>query len=567
ICREITMADGAPRPSTAISRAAIVRIAALFVFLAALAELATLYRVRVVSNSFAPRADVHLGREVERLRRDIGRDENELDAAAQRVTRELSANPNASRAQMFATLRALHGASRGMRVLAPNGNPVAWWGQELRVSGAATYLFDATSLYITKSVSTPRFTVQAFERVPNETKRHSLWDPDDDWLVSSMFHAGALRQENGARRYVVAQRQDATLYVDVVPRTRAAIVDSARHDGHDVAGLLIAIGAIVVLAMWGTGKSACPPLISVVVILVARAAMLPFTLDEDPTHVFGFDVYASRILGPFTKSPFDLLLTAAAVLAIAVAAARVLPAIVRALLALAGALGFAILASNLVDNSRISSLPDHIVPASLAQAVILAALLLFGLALLKMTGDGGRGTAVAIGIVIGGAALIAVPLDLVKRNAFLAIAAAFAIAFAVQLLTTRRSLRLLASALLLVLVVWWPMQAYERASARKFIADTYAPLVVGEGGQLRTMIEDTLQNQFSQADLSTILPDHFSRMNLEDLAYALWLRSDLSKWRVPAVITIRDVLDHPLSRFGVGLPQFSERGTQQGQEF
>jgi signal transduction histidine kinase len=557
------MTDGAPRPSTAITRAAIVRIAALFVSLAALAELATVYRVRAVSNSFASRADLHLGREVERLRRDIGGDENELDAAAQRVTHELSANPNASRAQMFATLHELHGASRGMRVLAPNGNPVAWWGQELRVSGAATLLFDATSLYITKSVSTPRFTVQAFERIPNETKRHSLWDPDDDWLVSSMFHAGSLRQENGARRYVVAQRPDATLYVDVVPRTRSAIVASARHDGHDVAGLLIVIGAIVVLAMWGTGMSACPTPIAVLLILVARAAMLPFTVDEDPAHVFGFDVYASRILGPFTKSPFDLLLTAAAVLAIVVAAARVLPAIVRALLALAGALGFAIVASNLVDNSRISSLPDHILPASLAQAVILAALLLFGLALLHLASDSKR----ALLVIIVGATLMAIPLEPVKRNAFLAIALAIAIAFALQLVLRRRSLRFLASALLLVLVVWWPMQAYERASARKFIADTYAPLVVGEGGQLRTMIEDTLQNQFSQTDLSTLLPDHFSRMNLEDLAYALWLRSDLSKWRVPAVITIRDVLDHPLSRFGVGLPQFSERGTQQGQEF
>src|ERR1051326_443471 len=139
-----------------------------------------LHRVHVISASFSQRADVHLGREVARLRRQIGRDESELEAAAQRVTRELAANPNMSRAQMFATLRALHGASRGMRVLAPNGDPVAWWGQELRVSGAATYLFDATSLYITKSVPTPRFTVQAFERIPNETKRHSLWDPDDD---------------------------------------------------------------------------------------------------------------------------------------------------------------------------------------------------------------------------------------------------------------------------------------------------------------------------------------------------------------------------------------------------
>jgi signal transduction histidine kinase len=544
-----------------MTRAAIVRIAALFVALAAFAELATLYRVHVISASFSQRADVHLGREVARLRRQIGRDESELEAAAQRVTRELAANPNMSRAQMFATLRALHGASRGMRVLAPNGDPVAWWGQELRVSGAATYLFDATSLYITKSVPTPRFTVQAFERIPNETKRHSLWDPDDDWLVSSMFHAGALRQESGARRYVVAQRHDATLYVDFVPRTRAAIVDSARHDGNDVAGLLIALGAL-----WSA--AAMPPLWRVLLIVVARVALLPLTLDEDPTHIFGFDIYASRILGPFTKSPFDLLLTAAAVLAIVVAAARVLPALVRALLALAGALGFAVLASNLVDNSRISSLPDHIVPASLAQAVILAALLLFGFALLQLAqGAERRGQGAGVVLVIAGAVVVGFVLDAARREAFFAIALAVAIAFAIPFLTTRRSLRLIASALLLVLVVWWPMQAYERASAQRFIADTYAPLVVGEGGQLRTMIEDTLQNQFSQRDLSTLLPDHFSRMNLEDLAYALWLRSDLSKWRVPAVITIRDVLDHPLSRFGVGLPQFSERGAQQGQEF
>src|SRR6185436_13633831 len=295
---------------------------------------------------------------------------------------------------------------------APNGSLVAWWGEDLRVSGAATYLFDATSLYITKTVSSPRYTVQSFERIPNETRRHSLWDPDDDWLVSSMFHAGSLRQERGARRFVVAQRSDATLYVDVVPHTRTAIVESARHDGHDVAGLLIAIGALVVLAMWRVGaphpRFADEALPRIVLIVVARAAMLPFTLDEDPAHVFSFDVYASRILGPFTNSPFDLLLTAAAVLAIVVAVARVLPAIVRALLALAGALGFAMLASNLVNNSRISSLPDHILPASVAQAVILAALLLFGLALLKGTGDGGRGTGIAIGIVVVGAALIAI---------------------------------------------------------------------------------------------------------------------------------------------------------------
>jgi signal transduction histidine kinase len=551
-------------PSTTPTRAAIVRIAALFIVLAALVELATLYRVHAVESSFSARAEVHLTNEVARLRKGIVRDEGELDAVAQRVSRQLAANPNWTRGQIFAALHEeMHGKiGHGMRVVEPNGNVVAWWGEDLRVSGAATYLFDATSLYITKTVPSPRYTVQAYERIADETKRHSLWDPDDDWIVSWTLHAGALRQEKNVRRFVVTQRPDATLYVDVVPRTRAAIVDGVRHDGHDVAGLLVALGAIVVL--WSA--AATPPL-RILLIVVARLAMLPFTVDEDPTHVFGFDLYASRLLGPFTKSPFDLLLTAAAVLAIVVALRRVLPPLARAVLAVAGAAGFAVLAKNLVDNSRISSLPDHIVPASTAQAVLLAALVLFGFALLSLAkGAGGRGRGAAVIVVVAGAFVIGFLLDASRREAFFAIALAVVLAFAFDLVTQRRSLRLVGAAILLVLVVWWPMQTYERASAQKFVAEIYAPLVAGEGGQLRTMIEDTLQNQFSQTDLSTLLPDHFARMNLDDLAYALWLRSDLSKWRVPAVITIRDVLDHPLSRFGVGLPPFSERGSEQGPE-
>jgi nitrogen fixation/metabolism regulation signal transduction histidine kinase len=73
------------------------------------------------------------------------------------------------------------------------------------------------------------------------------------------------------------------------------------------------------------------------------------------------------------------------------------------------------------------------------------------------------------------------------------------------------------------------------------------------------MIEDTLESEFSHVDLSTILADDYTRMSLDDLAYAIWLRSDFSKWRVPAVITIRDIFGHPVSRFGVGLPQFTDR--------
>jgi nitrogen fixation/metabolism regulation signal transduction histidine kinase len=118
------------------------------------------------------------------------------------------------------------------------------------------------------------------------------------------------------------------------------------------------------------------------------------------------------------------------------------------------------------------------------------------------------------------------------------------------------------SALLMMLIVYYPLQLFERSSARRFIAETYAPLVIGEAGQLRTMIEDTLRNEFSRVDISSTLPDDYTRMDLEDLAYALWLRSDLSKWRIPAVITIKDIFEHPISRFGVGLPQFSDRRSE-----
>src|SRR5581483_3247282 len=109
-------------------------------------------------------------------------------------------------------------------------------------------------------------------------------------------------------------------------------------------------------------------------------------------------------------------------------------------------------------------------------------------------------------------------------------------------------------------------QLFEMWSSRQFISDTYAPLVIGESGQLRTMIEDTLRNEFGSIDLGNILPDDWTRMNLDDLAYALWLHSDLSKWRIPAVITVNNIFGRQLSRFGVGLPQFSERASQTGSE-
>jgi signal transduction histidine kinase len=263
----------------------------------------------------------------------------------------------------------------------------------------------------------------------------------------------------------------------------------------------------------------------VILIAVARIALLPLRFETDSWHVFGFDIYASRMLDGFSRSPFDLLLTAAATLGIAIVFNRSKPTarmeVIRAALMIAAGFGLVIFLRNLVDNARVSAVPDHIVPLSVAQGVLLLAVLCFGFAVVSLAPRfGGR----------------------------------------------HRVLRLFIAAILVVPLVYFPLHIFETSSARKFVADTYAPLVIGEAGQLRTMIEDTLKNEFSTVDLSTILPDDYTRMDLQDLAYALWLRSDLSKWRIPAVITVHDIFDHPLSRFGVGLPQFSERRSERGAE-
>src|SRR5262249_33030076 len=195
--------------------------------------------------------------------------------------------------------------------------------------------------------------------------------------------------------------------------------------------------------------------------------------------------------------------------------------VVRGLLTLAAGAGFVVFLRNLVDNSRLSPIPDHIVPLSVAQGMLLLAMLCFGFAV--------AGLAPRFG----------------ERH---------------------RVSRLFIVAMAVVMLIYVPLNIFETSSARKFVAETYAPLVIGEAGQLRTMIEDILTSEFSRVDLSTVLPDDYTRMDLQDLAYALWLHSDLSKLRIPAVINVNDIFEHPLSRFGVGLPQFSERRSERGPE-
>jgi signal transduction histidine kinase len=498
------------------SRAATAIVAARFVFLALGAWALSEWRVRSIATSFDEYSNEHLAGDVAHVRSELTRIESELDASAGRIAAS-AAGHETDRAALFRILAAeITTAGRGGRILDPAGQPVAWWGEDYRAHGDHTFQFDVTNLYLTRARKSAKVMVQAFARIPNVPDRNAFHAPDA-WLDSLWFHAGFPRQEKGTRRFEIIKRADSTLWADATPRSKDDVLRATRSEGHTMAAVIAALGALIVMATRRTRW------IALAGIIVARVALLGADVPLDRFRIFGFETYASKVLGPFSKSPADLLLTAIAVAA-AVALVRPLlvrlPWFVRLLLTVAGAAGYVLLARNFVANSRLSALPDHIVPASAAQGVLFAALLLFAFAVVLLWGTTPR---------------LSTPL------------------------------RLAATAVGVAALMYTPLQLFGRDTARSFIADTYAPLVAGESGQLRTMITSTLQSEFTRIDLSTLLPDDYRNTNMEDLAYALWLRSNLSNWRVPAVITVMDEFTRtPISRFGVGLPQFDE--TTQAEE-
>lgn len=550
-----------------LGRSRAARIAALLLLVVASIDAATAVALRVESREFVRRSQLHLDREAEHMRRDIRAVESRLDATAATIAGRIAETNARTSAELFRVVRSTPlPADAGVRIIGGGGIVLAWWGGELRVSGNTTYEFDATSLYITRSrtLSAPAARLQVFQRIVNEPKAHSLFDADDDWIAGSVFHAGALRAERGSRRYVIERRPNSTLYADLVPRNSADVLTATRTLGADVAAIVLAATALLLLLLLRPAGAVTATML----IVVARIALLPFTVSEDAMHVFDYAVYASKVFHAFSRSPADLLLTAAALLAIVAIWSRRLARVEsrrllvgQTVVAFAAGYGMVLLVRNLVDNSRISAVPDHIVPNSVAQAVLLASLLLFGFTVLLIARHASppRHVLVAIAALLVPLLIAGYALGSVTGTAFLSVSLAIAVFLVVASLTVRRPRRLFTAAILMVLVIFVPLQLFERVSARKFIAETYAPLVVGEAGQLRVMIENTLRNDFSRTDLATVLPDQYARMDLQDLAFALWLRSDLSKWRIPAVIDIRDIFDHQVSRFGVGLPQFSER--------
>ena len=542
----------------------------VFLLLVAITQFVTLWAVHSLTSGFGARSQGHLARDVQNVRERVNRIERSLDVSAERVRLRLAANPKADRPMLFRILHeevSTH-AGRGGRIVTATGDPIAWWGDDLPFPGNRRYQFDVTNLYIVSIRDTAPLRIEMFARIPNQGSADEF-HTSDAWITAMTFHGGFLRQAPSTRRYLIDKEPDASLWLDVTTRSSADVITATKEAGRTTTAILIAIACVVAMAV---GRGRLPRSAVIILIVAARAALLAVGPGDDRFNVFGFEIYGSRILGPLTRSPMDLLLTAASLLAIVIVIARMTnaaPLFVRLLVALGAGFGFVALVQNLVDNSRISAIPEHIIPISAAQGVLLAALLLFAFSILRMTWHASAPGKVLIAIAaLTPPVLIAAYLTSPARGgSFLVVAAAIFVLALFAAVNRTPTARMIAMALLAVALVFAPVQIFERGAARRFVAEAYAPLVVGEASQLRTMIEDTLNNELSRTDLSTILPDDYRHMNLDDLAYALWLRSDLSKWRVPAVITIRDEFTRStISRFGVGLPQFHENANVIGRE-
>jgi nitrogen fixation/metabolism regulation signal transduction histidine kinase len=563
-----------------------LRSAALILVLVSSIDAVSAIVLTIDNRSFNGRSAAHVDASVEEVRREIARTEKALDRSQGSIrARFEKLVPPVSRARMFRLLGSqVTDPDLGAVLIDPGGRRVAWWGAELHGDGVRHFEFDVTTLYVVRTsplrLGGETWSLQLYQRIANY-RVPGRESPDDDWIAAMRFHGGALRQSPESHRFLVSRSPDSSLFVDVIPRIRSEVVDRAATDGGDVSAILLAFGALAMILLFredGLFERRRSAEVAAVagLILMAREAMVGFQVDADPLRVFGFAVYGSKLLGVFSKSPFDLLLTAMAVLGIVAAIFRVrfqrgatAMVIVRALVVFVLARGYLRIITNLVANSRISSIPEHVIPTSIAQAVLLAALMLFAFALVLISAHnrGPRAGIAAAVLVLAATAISLIWVTGPVARALMVVGGTLAVSFAVHSFIHWRGSRIFFAAAAVAAIVFVPVQIFETESVDQFVAETYAPLVIGESSQLRGMIQDTLHNEFSRLELSALLPEPLGAMSVDDLAYALWIRSDLSKWHVPAVITVTGMDGASVSRFGVGLPQFSEREPERAREF
>ena len=371
-------------------------------------------------------------------------------------------------------------------------------------------------------------------------------------------------------------------------RVTAPSLPEVRREVRAVYDRVLAVLIVATLALWA-GRARAPLPAWVAAATAARLLLLALgtPLPPQDSSLVSADVYASTALGPLTRSPLDLFLTAGWAL---VAAAAALVAAVRkdrpwstgryaALtpLALAAIAGVLVLLANAVANSSLELEVVPLWPRSLTHLVaqsglllLLAAGLCAATALLALAGraadapGGVAGPLLAItaltvaverlwpagwpdlpllpmlGLVL--AAALAAGTSTVWRGALLRAPQGTKAAAAVL------SMAVLAVALYPALVHF--AETYTRAQIER----DHAPEVLRQPQWREYVLSDTLR----RVDSLRVLEDAQGRpTGVEELAFAVWSATDLAAYGFSSAIEIQDPAGLVISRFALNLPSIS----------
>ncbi len=320
--------------------------------------------------------------------------------------------------------------------------------------------------------------------------------------------------------------------------------------------LVAAAGAALWVFAWGRPRAL--PLIAAIVAfrVVLRASGIPlgFGLDLDnPAH------YASSLFFGFARSPAEFLATAAALLVCSWILSRSdwrggPPHWTSAVLALAAFVGVEAVILDAWLNSSLAlsevSLSIADIPRSTVQLGLMAlffAATLLGYRLLSARGGAASFLWDAVLLAIAYAALAA------RGHGDMVLLAALPL-LALRLVSFRGPRAFgpkLSLALLLVsVVVFYPGVAwFERTSIRNFIESTVAPAVLQHTStRWATLLEaardvDRMYGEGALGDLGR-----------EDLAFAIWVETDLSVTSLSSSIEVLDPLRRVVSRFSLNFP-------------
>jgi hypothetical protein len=342
-----------------------LRIAAAALLLSALVDVATQSVVRFDREHYDARSKEELALEFRHAGARISTLHESLAAAARRINAALTRTNHDDRVKLFRlAANEAQRPRRGARVRDAAGNVVAWWGEGLPDTAPGAFRFDVSNLYVVHTEQgKDGWSVETFERIPNTPHSDAALRTRAaaDWIAASRFHAGVMTPFPGSVRAVVARDEGSTLFLDLRPRPLDEVLDSVRRRGRTASAMLLAIGFLCAATSALRRKESPHGREGAGWIILARTALLGIGIGAEPNAVFGFEVYASRALGPFTRSPFDLLATAAMLFAVAIVLSRKRSTVFRWWIAapLLGAaiFGFTLFLENLAANCRISPIP------------------------------------------------------------------------------------------------------------------------------------------------------------------------------------------------------------------